>query len=116
MIKRTLLVAIALMLTSGLAFAANGDTNMSNGNSNTYASMDANSDGNVSKDEFYAYYDDADVFGIWDANQDGLIDEDEFVDGLYGYYDDNDDGTIDDAEWEDGIMVDDSGDNGFWDT
>lgn len=108
MIKRTLPIAMALMFVGGVAFAANG-------NSDIYGSMDANGDSNVSKDEFYAYYDDASVFDTWDANGDDSISDDEFVDGLWGYYDDDDDGAISDAEWENGIMVDDAGDNGFWD-
>lgn len=108
MFKRTLPIALVLTFVSGVAVAANNDTN-------TYKAMDANGDNQISEEEFYNYYDDADVFGIWDANQDGMIDENEFVDGLYGYYDDNDDGYINDAEWEDGLMEDDYGDEGFWD-
>lgn len=119
--KRYFLIALTatmLAFASGSAFADNGMSNDgSNGSSNndTFSTMDADGDGQVSASEFHNFYDDADVFDLWDANSDGWIDDDEFGDGLYGYYDDDDDGYISDAEWENGIMVDDYGDNGFWD-
>lgn len=80
-----------------------------------YVTMDTNNDDQVSEQEFNAYYQQAGVYDRWDVNDDGRIGQQEFVEVLYIYYDDNDDGYIDDAEWEDALMVDDYGDNGFWD-
>lgn len=100
------------VLTALFAFAG---TAAVAADADTYGSMDANSDGQISEAEFTGYYDDSDIFDMWDVNDDGWIDDDEFGDGLFDYYDDDDDGYIDDAEWDDGIMVDDYGDNGFWD-
>lgn len=124
--KRHFLIAFvaALFAFAGTAVAAaenagndmDGATSSDNGQmSQTYGAMDANADGQISQEEFDVYYTDVNVFRVWDANADGWLDEDEFGAGLFDYYDDNDDGYIDDAEWEDGVMVDDYGDNGFWD-
>lgn len=107
MIKRLLPIALTLMLASGAALAADSP--------GVFDQMDTNGDNTISKQEFHNYYEDSGVFDYWDANDDGWIGEDEFADGLYNYYDDDGDGYIDDAEWDDGVMVDDAGDNGFWD-
>ncbi|HET7315573.1 hypothetical protein [Salinisphaera sp.] len=121
--QRHFLIALtAAMLTcaGGTAVAADNSGNNSSSDSGnsinkTYTSMDANQDGKVDQSEFTNYYDNSGLFDTWDADGDGYIDNDEFGDGLYGYYDDNGDGYIDDAEWQNGVMVDDRGDNGFWD-
>lgn len=81
----------------------------------TYTAMDDSNDGIVSKQEFSEYREDSAVFQAMDVNDDGRLGASEFGHGLYQYYDDNHDGYIDDAEWEAGLMVDDYGDNGFWD-
>lgn len=112
--KRSILLAVTatmLACTGSIAFAQDGADY-----DGVYSMMDDNSDGMVSESEFHEYYDQEDIFETWDVNDDGVIDENEFGDGLFSYYDDDHDDYIDDAEWEDGIMVDDYGDNGFWDT
>lgn len=121
--RQLLIVLVATMLAfaggSAVAQSDSSDNGASN-NANksgdgTYQKMDADKDGQISEDEFRAYYDEAGIFDTWDVNDDEWIDDEEFADGLWDYYDEDDDGFISDAEWENGIMVDDYGDNGFWD-
>ena len=107
--KRYLPVAMMLMFAGSTAFAANGSE------TEIYGAMDANDDDRVSEKEFSDYFMDSGIYDTWDVDGDGVLDEEEFGAVLYDYYDDDDDGYIDDAEWEDGIMVDDAGDEGFWD-
>ena len=119
------LAATMMAFVSAGAFAASNSNDVSDDTyqeklnsdpvAQTYLDIDSNSDNRVSEDEFRAYYDESGIYDNWDVNDDGVIDDDEFVEVLYLYYDDNDDGFIDDAEWQDGVMVDDYGENGFWD-
>lgn len=100
----------------------------------SFESLDADSDGSVSKDEYYGLVSDAGVFADWDADSDGLIDENEFegigldddyaswdmdgndyvdsgefYDSYFGYYDRDEDSHWNGTEW------DDAGETGVFD-
>lgn len=121
---KSVLIALALALSSTAAFA--GD--------NGFNDYDANSDGNLTTDEFYGSASDWGTYSDWDANDDGLIEEDEwddigwdysysdwdadsdgyldsgeFYDGVYDTFDANDDGNWSETEW------DDAGEAGLYD-
>lgn len=114
---------IALSLASTMALAASGSS-----------VQDANSDGNISKDEFFGSMSDVGVYSDWDSDNDGLLTEDEFneldwdydfatwdadsntyldagefYDGYYNSYDEDENGHWDENEW------DDAGDGGLFD-
>lgn len=81
----------------------------------TIDTVDSDGDSQLGEDEFAGFYQECGIYADWDANDDEFIDEEEFSDGLFDMYDDNDDGFVSDVEWDDGHMVDDAGDDGFWD-
>lgn len=114
---------IALSLASTMALAAGSST-----------VQDANSDGNITKDEFFGSMSDVGTYSDWDLDSDGLLNEDEFneigwdyefdtwdgdynnyldagevYDGYYDTYDEDENGHWDDGEW------DDAGDGGLFD-
>lgn len=119
--RKEVILGLALALGSTGAFAS-------------FSSQDANSNGQISKDEFYGVVSDNGKFAdwdldndgliengefskldydwdfdTWDANADGFLDSGEFYDGYYGTYDANEDGHWDEGEW------DDAGENGLFD-
>jgi hypothetical protein len=109
----TLAIAISLLGSPALA-------------QTTFESLDTNSDGSISKDEYYGLVSDAGIYpdldsdsdglieenefeGIgldddyasWDLNRDDYVDSREFYDGYFGYYDANEDAHWDGDEWDD---------------
>lgn len=92
----------------------------------TFGNYDSNSDGKISKDEFYGSVADTGTYSDWDTDGDGLIngtefaalgydwdydvwdvdnnnyvDAGEFYDGYYTAYDADEDGHWQDGEWDD---------------
>lgn len=100
----TLLASSLGLLFAGGALASPG-----------FGDLDINDDDRISAVEFNDYYLDGGVFDTWDADRDGFLDDDEFSSGLFDIFDDDDDEYIDDMEWEAGLLMDDAGDDGFWD-
>lgn len=110
---KLLTAALALSALTGPALAQ------------TFATYDENSDGNITKDEFYGTVADTGTYADWDANDDGLLDEEEFgaleADWDYDTWDADADGYVDADELYDGYYtsydVDENGhwDNGEWD-
>jgi hypothetical protein len=124
--RNTLILATGILLASGLAWA---DQSFE-----SFDSADTNSDGNISKDEFYGLVSDAGIYPDWDYDSDGFIDEneyndlgltedfdgldanndsyldaDEFYEGYFSAFDGNEDGHWSGYEW------DDAGDGGLFD-
>ncbi|MGX0876852.1 hypothetical protein ACSSV4_001534 [Roseovarius sp. MBR-154] len=91
----------------------------------SFVSYDENSDGKITKDEFYGSVADAGIYADWDTNDDGLLDEEEFgaldTDWDYDTWDADANSYVDAGEFYDGYYssydVDESGhwDNGEWD-
>ena len=106
---KSVLIALALTLSSTAAFAGNYDFN----------DYDANSDGNLTTDEFYGSVSDWGVYRDWDANDDGLIDENEWNDLDWDYtytdWDADGDGYLDSGEFYDGVYSTyDADEDGHW--
>lgn len=85
----------------------------------TFASLDSNDDGKVTKDEYYGTISDWGTYADWDTDSDGLLSADEFdaapFEGEYVYWDYNDDGYLDSFEVYNGIYATyDSNDDGYW--
>lgn len=103
----------------------------------TFESVDADGNGEISKDEFYGTVRDIGIYPAydansdnrldetelvvitfdddfvdefeWDADQDGFVNEDEFFDGVFTGFDKDESGHWDGDEW------DDAGEAGLWD-
>lgn len=69
----------------------------------TYTAMDANSDGRVSKEEFFGYYETSGIYDTWDANNNGMVDRQEFADAIFIIYDDNENNYVGKQEWQEGL-------------
>lgn len=103
MIPTLLASSLGLMFAGGaLAWPAYGDLDMDHNEL-------------ISEAEFNDAYLDGGIFDTWDLDDDGVVSDAEFSSGLFDIYDEDDDEFIDDIEWEDGVLVDDAGDDGFWD-
>lgn len=100
----------------------------------SFSKHDADSNGQLSKDEFYGTAADMGRYSDWDANSDGLLDENEWNDAEFSYdlntWDGNSDGYVDAGEFYDSTFDyfdednndywsdtewDDAGDNGWLD-
>ncbi|HET7313689.1 hypothetical protein [Salinisphaera sp.] len=106
MFKR-FMIAGALALTATTAFGA------------TFAEMDSNNDGKVTRDEYFGTISDWGTYSDWDSNGDGLINQSEFdaapFDGDYVYWDYNNDGYLDSYEVYNGLYATyDDNDDGYW--
>lgn len=66
-------------------------------NRRPYAEWDANGDGRIDEDEFYAGYEASGLFDKWDINDDGVVDSRELGEGMYVTWDFDDQTHIDDA-------------------
>lgn len=106
---KSVLIALALTLSSSAAFAANNDFN----------DYDTNGDSNLTADEFYGSVADWGTYSDWDANGDGLVDENEWNDlgwdYSYNYWDADSDGYLDSGEFYDGVYdTYDANEDGHW--
>lgn len=108
----TLLVASFFVF--GTTYAMAGDSTNSGSSSMqqethsswAFADWDTNNDGQLSKEEFQAGYEETTLFNDWDVNDDGVLDEDEFSSGLYETWDYDGNGYLEEEEIEE---------HGFWD-
>lgn len=106
--KRALILGLALAFGTTSAFAASFDT------------LDSDSNGELSRDEFYGGVADLGVYSDWDTSGDGLLDESEFdaigQDWDYDTWDVDDNSYIDASEFYDGYYVTyDTTEDGHWD-
>lgn len=84
-----------------------------------FASYDTNSDGMISKDEFYGSVADVGTYSDWDADNDGLLSESEFgdlgVDWDYTAWDADDNDYLDSGEFYDSYYAEyDANEDSHW--
>ncbi len=118
--KTLLMSSAAALLIAGTAFAASMDA----------ASMDANGDGSISRDEFNASMGD-NSFGAWDTDNDGMLSRAEYEAGAkqsenadslstwddrYSDWDENQDEMLTSDEYNQGLWTQyDANQDDMWD-
>ena len=106
-----------VILASSILFA--GGVASADQTFKSFDSADTNSDGEISKDEFYGLVSDAGLYADWDYDNDGFVDENEYNDmDLTVDFDEldvNDDSYVDSDEFYDGYFTAfDDDEDGYW--